>query len=111
MIETVEAIRNLDEILKVQGVDLLFIGPGDLSQSMGYLSSVPLGEKWPQPVRDAVASAAAKIQWSVGCGRVCSSSTFARIHSFEQASEECAVWLSPSRPNWVNRVEKGRRKR
>ncbi len=62
MIETLEAIANLDEILAVDGVDLLFIGPGDLSQSMGYLPSVPLGEERPQPVQDAVAAAVAKIR-------------------------------------------------
>lgn len=62
MIETVEAIANLDEILAVDGVDVLFIGPGDLSQSMGYLPSVPLGEERPQPVQDAVAGAVAKIR-------------------------------------------------
>ena len=62
MIETLEAIANLDEILAVEGVDVLFIGPGDLSQSMGYLPSVPLGEERPQPVQDAVAGAVAKIR-------------------------------------------------
>jgi 4-hydroxy-2-oxoheptanedioate aldolase len=31
MIETLEAIAHLDAILEVDGVDLLFIGPGDLS--------------------------------------------------------------------------------
>jgi 2-keto-3-deoxy-L-rhamnonate aldolase RhmA len=30
------AIDNIDEILKVGGVDVFFIGPSDLSQSMGY---------------------------------------------------------------------------
>ena len=30
------AIRNADEILKVEGVDVFFIGPSDLSQSMGH---------------------------------------------------------------------------
>jgi len=30
------AIRNVDDILKVEGVDVFFIGPSDLSQSMGY---------------------------------------------------------------------------
>ena len=36
MIEEVEAIENLPEMLKVPGVDVYFIGSGDLSQSMGY---------------------------------------------------------------------------
>src|SRR5215218_1161555 len=30
------AIRNVDGILKVEGVDVFFIGPSDLSQSMGH---------------------------------------------------------------------------
>lgn len=36
MLEEVEAINNIAEIVKVKGVDVLFIGSGDLSQSMGY---------------------------------------------------------------------------
>jgi 4-hydroxy-2-oxoheptanedioate aldolase len=35
-IETVEAVRNIEDILSVGGVDVYFIGPGDLSASMGY---------------------------------------------------------------------------
>ena len=36
MLEEVEAIDNIGDIVKVKGVDVLFIGSGDLSQSMGY---------------------------------------------------------------------------
>ena len=36
MLEEVEAIKNLDEMVTVEGVDVFFIGSGDLSQSMGY---------------------------------------------------------------------------
>lgn len=35
-VEDVEAIENLDEILQVEGVDVFFIGPTDLAQSMGH---------------------------------------------------------------------------
>lgn len=35
--ETTTAIENLDEILAVDGVDGVFIGPSDLSASMGYI--------------------------------------------------------------------------
>lgn len=35
-LEHEEAIRNVGEILQVEGVDVLFIGPSDLSQSMGH---------------------------------------------------------------------------
>jgi 4-hydroxy-2-oxoheptanedioate aldolase len=36
MLEEVKAISNISEIARVKGVDVLFIGSGDLSQSMGY---------------------------------------------------------------------------
>lgn len=36
-IETAEALEHLDEILAVDGIDGIFIGPSDLSASMGYL--------------------------------------------------------------------------
>jgi 2-keto-3-deoxy-L-rhamnonate aldolase RhmA len=36
MLEEVEAIENLGELVGVDGVDVYFIGSGDLSQSMGF---------------------------------------------------------------------------
>ncbi|MEK9578412.1 MAG: HpcH/HpaI aldolase/citrate lyase family protein [Aquiluna sp.] len=36
-IETIEAIQNLNEILDVEGIDGIFIGPSDLAASMGLL--------------------------------------------------------------------------
>ena len=35
MIETVEAVSNLDDILSVPGVDAIYVGPADLSLSLG----------------------------------------------------------------------------
>ena len=35
MIETVEAISNLDDILTVPGIDAIYVGPADLSISLG----------------------------------------------------------------------------
>lgn len=35
-LEETEALHNLDDILRVEGVDVFFVGPSDLSQSMGY---------------------------------------------------------------------------
>ena len=35
-LEEAEALGNLGEILRVEGVDVFFVGPSDLSQSMGY---------------------------------------------------------------------------
>ncbi|MBS1154094.1 MAG: 2-keto-3-deoxy-L-rhamnonate aldolase [Proteobacteria bacterium] len=36
-VETVRGLQNLDEITKVDGVDGVFIGPADLSASMGHM--------------------------------------------------------------------------
>jgi 4-hydroxy-2-oxoheptanedioate aldolase len=38
--ETKTAYENLDEILKVDGLDMVFIGPSDLSQAFGVLGNV-----------------------------------------------------------------------
>jgi 4-hydroxy-2-oxoheptanedioate aldolase len=39
-IEGVEGINNLDKILSVPGIDIIFIGPYDLSQSLGIPGEV-----------------------------------------------------------------------
>lgn len=54
MVESVEAVGNLDEILAVEGIDVFFVGPGDLSQSMGYSPAVAPGKRRAQPVLDLV---------------------------------------------------------
>jgi 4-hydroxy-2-oxoheptanedioate aldolase len=36
MIETAEALKNLDDILSVPGVDAIYVGPSDLSLALGY---------------------------------------------------------------------------
>ena len=39
-IEGREAVENLDEILEVEGIDIIFVGPYDLSQSLGVPGEV-----------------------------------------------------------------------
>jgi 2-keto-3-deoxy-L-rhamnonate aldolase RhmA len=60
-LEHAEAIRNIDEILAVDGIDVFFIGPSDLSQSMGFP-----GDPKAAPVARAIEEALAKI---VAAGR------------------------------------------
>ncbi|MDQ0314462.1 HpcH/HpaI aldolase family protein [Amorphus orientalis] len=55
-IETGQALERLEEIAAVKGVDGVFIGPSDLSASMGYL-----GQPGAEPVQDAIRSAAGRI--------------------------------------------------
>ena len=44
MIETQQALDNLNEILGVQGLDAVFVGPSDLGQSLGYGPGTDRGE-------------------------------------------------------------------
>jgi 4-hydroxy-2-oxoheptanedioate aldolase len=55
-LEHASAIDNVDEILAVDGVDVFFIGPSDLSQSMGHP-----GNPGAQPVAAAIESTLEKI--------------------------------------------------
>jgi 4-hydroxy-2-oxoheptanedioate aldolase len=50
-LESMRALDNLEAIAAVEGVDGLFIGPGDLSMSLGYLGPEPSG-RGPQDRRD-----------------------------------------------------------
>lgn len=61
MVETVDAVDALEEMLTVEGIDVFFIGPGDLSQDMGYPPAPPFGEPRPDVVIDEVAVAVEKI--------------------------------------------------
>ncbi len=54
MIETPEAIENISDIISVNGLDGIYIGPGDLSASMGYTPNFDHGSG---PVKDAILSA------------------------------------------------------
>lgn len=40
MIESLTAIANLPQILSVEGIDVFFLGPNDLSHSMGYPAQI-----------------------------------------------------------------------
>jgi 4-hydroxy-2-oxoheptanedioate aldolase len=67
-IEDVEAVECVEQIAAVEGVDLLFVGPADLSLSLG----VPLQFQHPkmQAAIDRVASAAARAGkwWGIPTG-------------------------------------------
>ncbi len=58
-IESSAGLAGLDEILKVDGVDAIFIGPSDLAASMGYL-----GKPGHPEVKSAVENAIMKVRAS-----------------------------------------------
>jgi 2-keto-3-deoxy-L-rhamnonate aldolase RhmA len=64
MIETPQAIDNIEELTAVEGIDVFFIGPGDLSQNMGYPPAPAFGQPRPQAVMERVAFAVKKIRAS-----------------------------------------------
>jgi 4-hydroxy-2-oxoheptanedioate aldolase len=62
LIEDVAAVRNLDEIVKVDHIDVFFVAPSDLATSMGHIGNVGHPE-----VQQAIDGALTKI---VRSGRV-----------------------------------------
>ncbi len=62
LIEEMEAVNNLDEILTVDGIDVFFVAPGDLAQTMGHVGD------WSRPeVQDVVSGTLKRI---VDAGRI-----------------------------------------
>lgn len=70
MIETIEAVENLPEIMKVEGVDAYLVAPGDLALTIG---STPITYEWQMGERpkevDVVVDRA--IKTIVDAGKVC----------------------------------------
>ena len=54
MLETPQAISNLDDMLRVEGIDVFFVGPSDLSQSMGFSPALAPGQSRPAEVVAAI---------------------------------------------------------
>jgi 2-keto-3-deoxy-L-rhamnonate aldolase RhmA len=70
MIESIEAVNNLPEIMRVEGVDAYLVAPGDLALSIG---STPFTYEWqsgkrPKEVEEVVDRA---IRTIVDAGKVC----------------------------------------
>ncbi len=61
LLEEAEALQNLDEILRVDDIDVFFVAPSDLAQTMGHL-----GNPGHPEVQAAIDEAIAKI---IGSGR------------------------------------------
>jgi 2-dehydro-3-deoxyglucarate aldolase/4-hydroxy-2-oxoheptanedioate aldolase len=64
-IEHVDAVEEVEQIAALAGVDVLFIGPADLSQSMGLPADWEHPRVWQAIERVARAAAAHKIHWAI----------------------------------------------
>ena len=70
MIETVEALANLDEILSVPGVDAVYVGPADLSVSLGLPPGNNDGEAAFDDALGAIVAACRRHNVVAGCHTV-----------------------------------------
>ena len=64
-IEHVDAVAEVDKIAAVPQVDLLFVGPADLAQSMGVPGQWDHPQVWAAIERTARAARAAGIHWAI----------------------------------------------
>lgn len=84
-VETIELVAELDEVLKIEGLDSLVLGPQDLSGSMGRL-----GETTHPDVIDVMTTVAAKAK---AAGKFIGSGLGADVR-FAQVLIDCGVqWL------------------
>ncbi len=112
MIETPQALANLDDIAAVAGVDMLFMGPGDLSLRLGSTSAITdakilaavkqmaaacahHGKPWGFPANDPEH---ARIAVDLGCRMLCISNEQHAVqrHLFEKGAQFDALLGKPS---------------
>ncbi|MCS7046151.1 MAG: aldolase/citrate lyase family protein [Gemmataceae bacterium] len=64
-IEHIDAVHDVEKIAALPHVDVLFIGPADLSQSMGLVASWDHPEIWSAIERVAAAARAHGVAWAI----------------------------------------------
>jgi 4-hydroxy-2-oxoheptanedioate aldolase len=89
MIETVEALRNLDEICQAPGIDGVYIGPSDLAVSMG-LPTIGMDNKHPDHVAAVQHVLDTARRYGVVAGMHCGSAEEV-VRRFEQGFQFCPV--------------------
>ena len=73
-VETIDAVRAIDEYLEVEGVDVLFLGPTDLSHSLGHPGEID----HPEVVEAMEAVAEAVVPSTKALGIYAGSAAYAR---------------------------------
>ena len=97
LLEDIVAIQNLSEILEVDGIDVFWVVPGDLAQSMGYTGQVNHPE-----VRAVMDQAIAQI---VASGRA--AGTLVNDDTIEDAIARGVRMVSVSWTNWISAGARG----
>ena len=93
LLEEVEALENIDEILKADHVDVFFVAPSDLAQTMGHIGNPDHPE-----VQTAIEQAINKI---VNAGRT--PGTLAGDHNIAKFKQMGVKFLMTSWNAWVAR--------
>ena len=93
LLEEVEALQNLDEILQVDDIDVFFVAPSDLAQTMGHL-----GNPGHPDVQAAIDSAIARI---VASGRT--AGTLVNDGNVADYIEKGVKFMMTSFNAWVTR--------
>jgi 4-hydroxy-2-oxoheptanedioate aldolase len=93
LLEEAEALQNLNEILRVDNIDVFFVAPSDLAQTMGHL-----GNPGHPEVQQAIDSAIARI---VAAGRV--AGTLVNDDNAASYIEKGARFLLTSWNTWLAR--------
>ena len=91
LIEEIEAVRNLAQILTVDHIDVFFVAPSDLAQTMGHI-----GNHTHPMVQDVIDKALAQI---VGAGRV--AGTLVHDDNVERYLDLGVRFLMNSWTGWV----------
>ena len=91
MIEDIVAVSNLPEILQVEHIDVFYVAPGDLAQSMGHVGQV--GHPEVQATIDRA------IQTITGTGRV--AGTVVTDSTVEEAIQKGVRFLGINWPVWL----------
>ncbi len=93
LLEEVEALHNLDEILRVDYIDVFFVAPSDLSQTMGHIGN-PAHPEVQKAIDDA-------IEQIVSAGRV--AGTLVNDDNVAAYAEKGVQFLMTSWNAWVGR--------
>lgn len=91
LLEEVEALENLEEILSVDNIDVFFVAPSDLAQTMGHIGDTAHPE-----VQNAIDSAISRI---VSAGRT--AGTLVNDNNLSGYVEKGARFLMTSWNAWV----------
>ena len=67
MVETRQAVENLDDILSVEGIDAVFVGPNDLSLSLGLGPASDRGDDEFKQAIDAILEGCRRHEIVAGC--------------------------------------------